>query len=742
MNGERRGQGIIFFFAAAVFALVALASCGGSGGSGGSGGGDWYYHWNCNGDYECLTTNPTGQPIGSSDEGPVQAACTQILQFDAINWGPAAFYTCDQSSTVPATLMSLVVTPAGATLPIGLTQQYTATAYYFDGTTKDVTSQAAWAATTGGPHALGTPVIATISASGLATAVSVGSITIEATYGGMSGSATLYVSSVALESITVAPSNPTIAAGLTQQFTATGHYSDGTTKTLTNAYWSSGTTAVATINSSSGLAAGVSAGTSTITASAGSASGNTTLAVTAATLQSITVTPTSPSVHAGFGLQFTATGTFSDGTVRDVTTMVAWTSGTPTVAIVNGGGLATGVAAGTSTITAATGGISASTMLTVTNATLQSITVTPASPSIAPGWTVQFTAVGNFSDSTSQVLPTGVAWASGTPSVATITANGLAAGIAPGTSAITATYGSVSGSTVLTVTSTPPGVNWTTEAPLTSSAVAYILRAVAWSGSQFVAVGYNGTVPGTYNILTSPDGVTWTSRNSGSSATLYGVAWSGAQFAAVGDYGYILTSPDGITWTSRASGTGNALFGVTWSGTQFVAVGVSGTILTSPDGFTWTPETSGNRNDLRSVTWSGNEYVAVGNVTLISPDGVKWTATDSYAGWMGVASSASQVVKVGQYGNISTSPDGVIWTAQTTQPTSLYGVIWTGTEFVAVGGGGTGYIITSRDGVTWTSQTPGTSAILYGQSATLYGVAWSGSRLVAVGTSGYIVTSP
>ena len=53
-------------------------------------------------------------------------------------------------------------------------------------------------------------------------------------------------------------------------------------------------------------------------------------------------------------------------------------------------------------------------------------------------------------------------------------------------------------------------------------------------------------------------------------------------FVAVGASGTILTSPDGITWTARTSGTTNILYGVTWSGTQFVAVGGSGTIVTSP----------------------------------------------------------------------------------------------------------------------------------------------------------------
>jgi len=70
----------------------------------------------------------------------------------------------------------------------------------------------------------------------------------------------------------------------------------------------------------------------------------------------------------------------------------------------------------------------------------------------------------------------------------------------------------------------------------------------------------------------------------------------------VGFFGTILTSPDGITWTERTSGTWVYLRGVTYASSAFVTVGKSGTILTSPDGTTWTSRTSGTSNELRGVT--------------------------------------------------------------------------------------------------------------------------------------------
>jgi len=86
---------------------------------------------------------------------------------------------------------------------------------------------------------------------------------------------------------------------------------------------------------------------------------------------SISVTPANPSIAKDTTQQFTARGTYSNGATIDITASVTWTSGTISVAtILSTGGLATGVAAGVSTIRAALGTISGSTTLTVTAASV------------------------------------------------------------------------------------------------------------------------------------------------------------------------------------------------------------------------------------------------------------------------------------------------------------------------------------------------------------------------------------
>ncbi len=168
----------------------------------------------------------------------------------------------------------------------------------------------------------------------------------------------------------------------------------------------------------------------------------------------------------GSTVQFTALGKYDVpiGFTQDVTSSVLWQSSDPSVAVVsnltyaNTSGLVTCLSAGTTTITASSGGISASTILTVTNAQLASIAVTPANPSIAAGTTQQFTATGTFSDATTLNITTSVVWSSSTTTMATISSNsGMATGIMPGTTVISATSGTISGNTTLTVTAMAGG---------------------------------------------------------------------------------------------------------------------------------------------------------------------------------------------------------------------------------------------------------------------------------------------
>lgn len=253
---------------------------------------------------------------------------------------------------------------------------------------------------------------------------------------------------------------------------------------------------------------------------------------------------------------------------------------------------------------------------------------------------------------------------------------------------------------------------------------------VTWGNNTFAVVGDKGI------ILTSPDGITWTERSSGTTNSLWGVTYAGGIFVALGDSGTILTSPDGVTWTSRTSGTTKTLTGISYGNNTFVAVGEDGTALTSPDGVTWSSQTSGNKMWFLGVCYGNNTFAAVSRSETIftSPDGVTWTkritgGTDDLSR---VAYGKDTFVAVGYKGTILTSSDGVTWTRQTSSVPFNIGVCYGNGTFVAVGA--CGKMQTSPDGITWTRRLPDT---VEGMHAVCYG----NGTFVTVGYNGTILQS-
>jgi hypothetical protein len=309
--------------------------------------------------------------------------------------------------------------------------------------------------------------IATISnitgSQGLAATIAPGSTSIEAAYGGITGSATL--TSSALTSIAVTPTSKSIPKGTTQQFTASGTLADSTLQNLTNwVVWSSSNTAIATIGMQ-GLASAIQVGFTGITGTFSLTTSNSaTLTVTPATVVSIAVTPANQSIALGKNQQYTATGTFTDQTTQDITSLVAWSSSNAGIGTISNAsasrGLFTSLLEGTTEITASLSGVtSAAVTMTVTPAELVSIAVTPITANLVIGNPVgkQFLATGIYTDGTTKDLTTLVEWVSSDTMVATISnapgSQGIASSLNAGTTAITATLsGITSNQATLTVT--------------------------------------------------------------------------------------------------------------------------------------------------------------------------------------------------------------------------------------------------------------------------------------------------
>ena len=171
------------------------------------------------------------------------------------------------------------------------------------------------------------------------------------------------------------------------------------------------------------------------------------------TIQSLAITPSAPTIAQETTEQLSLIGTFSDGvTTVNLTPSARWQTSNYADAVVDRNGVVTGRAVGSVTITASySGQTPATTTLTVSNATIQSITVTPATPTIALGSSQQFAASGLFSDGSTQDITSIATWTSSTPTVAVVNSNGVAASATHGQTNINATFRGVTGSTLLSV---------------------------------------------------------------------------------------------------------------------------------------------------------------------------------------------------------------------------------------------------------------------------------------------------
>ncbi|MGC2612677.1 MAG: Ig-like domain-containing protein [Terracidiphilus sp.] len=362
-------------------------------------------------------------------------------------------------------LVSIQVSPGTPSVAAGITQQFTAQGTFSNGNTKDLTSLVTWSSST--------PYVASIAGGGLATTYSIGSSTITASFtqpsGTVTGTSALAVAAPTLVSVVVTDSSVVVpgsnslgtvktAAGTSHQFLAYGIYTDGGERNITSSVtWSSSPIKVATINNA-GRAAGITAGAATITATdpTTSLAGSTTLDVTNATVTAIVVSPVVQTIAPLTRLNFTALGVFNDGTTQNITADSNWSSSDTAAATVTNSapsGVATGVASGSTTITAALGGMSGSTGLTVSSASLTPIALTPAASGVAIGSTLPLNAVGTFSDGTKQPINLAAAW-SVSPndgSIATVDKTGLVTGVAAGTATVKAQVGTVSKTATLTI---------------------------------------------------------------------------------------------------------------------------------------------------------------------------------------------------------------------------------------------------------------------------------------------------
>lgn len=348
-----------------------------------------------------------------------------------------------QFTVLQATLASISIGQDHSTVSLGSTTQFKAQGVYTDGSARDLTNSVSWSTSPQG--------IVALSSSGLATGLKIGTVTVNAASGAVAATGRLTVSGAELTSIAVTSAKATFPLGTTQQMGAQGTYTDGSTRDLTSSVsWSSSPQGVAAVNAS-GLATGLKAGTATINATSGSVTGKRQLTVSAAVLASISVTSAQDPLPLGTTQQMTANGNFTDGSTRDLTNSVTWSSSSNQIVSISNKGVAGAKAMGTTIVSATASTISGSVPLTVSAPVLASISISPGNSTIPLQSSLQLAAVGSFTDGSTQDLTNSTTWSADDTAIVNLSSMGSATALQVGSTSVRASLYDIQGSTTLVV---------------------------------------------------------------------------------------------------------------------------------------------------------------------------------------------------------------------------------------------------------------------------------------------------
>lgn len=284
--------------------------------------------------------------------------------------------------------------------------------------------------------ATGNAAVATVSADGGVMGVGVGSATISATAGGVSGTALISVAPVPAASVVVAPATVALLAGASRTLAVSVLDSAGRALTGRTVTWSTDAPTIANV-SSAGVVLAIAPGIATITARSEGRSSTSRITVSAVPVASVTVSPATVTLAVAQTAPMVARVADAAGGVLNGRA-VTWTTSRAAVATVNPTtGLVTAIATGTATITAASEGKKGTSLITVATVPVASIQVTPANAAMLEGEVQRLKAT--LLDAQGNVLAgRTVSWLGGAPAVATVDSTGLVRAIASGSAIIVA----------------------------------------------------------------------------------------------------------------------------------------------------------------------------------------------------------------------------------------------------------------------------------------------------------------
>ncbi|MCU0624850.1 MAG: Ig-like domain-containing protein, partial [Gemmatimonadaceae bacterium] len=279
------------------------------------------------------------------------------------------------------------------------------------------------------------PTIATVTA-GTGNAASVDALTagvtrVIATSEGRADTVPVVVLPPPVASVEVSPDTLGLTVGATGQLAGTLRDANGGLLTGRTTVWTSRLPAIATV-SATGLVTAAATGESWVVLTSEGKRDSALVQVSPEPVATVTIVPGSASIAIGGTVSLTAVARNAAGSPLTGRTTL-WTSSNAAVATIGAGGTVTGLAAGSTTITATVEGVSATALVSVANAPVASVDITPDSGVVVVGQTLQLT--GELRDAAGNVL-TGrtTTWTSRTKTVATVRSTGLVTAVAPGTS--------------------------------------------------------------------------------------------------------------------------------------------------------------------------------------------------------------------------------------------------------------------------------------------------------------------
>ena len=322
--------------------------------------------------------------------------------------------------TIRLALQEIIVTPQNPLIEISQSRGLTATAVYADGEKEDITPKVDWQTSQ--------PKVADFSGPGWCDGLAAGTAVVQAldAVSKMSGRTKVTVPAAGkapkLTKLTIEPLNPDIKDGTPVQFTATGHYADGSSHEITDKVkWESSDPKTLTIDAKGVAKAGAGIIGQPLIRGSDPATNlyqSTTCYVETPGVRDVTLLPKALTLFVGDAAPLTVTAALFAGGEIKVNAHVNWTVADPQVAkVILNGEEVEGLAHGNTTIEALepNSGKGDSIDVSVKPPVLRSIMVL-GDARLTIGQTDTYTATGTFSDHNSKDL-TDVTWSSSSPAI-------------------------------------------------------------------------------------------------------------------------------------------------------------------------------------------------------------------------------------------------------------------------------------------------------------------------------------